>query len=33
MDVKLPSDASDNDPLRFFQYLSAALDTLQPGIA
>jgi LuxR family maltose regulon positive regulatory protein len=26
-------DAADNDPLRFFQYLSAALDTLQPGIA
>jgi LuxR family maltose regulon positive regulatory protein len=25
-------DAADNDPLRFFQYLSAALDTLQPGI-
>jgi len=25
-------DAADNDPLRFFQYLLAALDTLQPGI-
>ena len=26
-------DAADNDPLRFFQYMSAALDTLQPGVA
>ncbi len=25
-------DAADNDPLRFFQYLFAALDSLQPGI-
>ena len=25
-------DAADNDPLRFFQYLLAALDRLQPGI-
>jgi ATP/maltotriose-dependent transcriptional regulator MalT len=26
-------DPSDNDPLRFFQYLSAALETLQPDLA
>jgi LuxR family transcriptional regulator, maltose regulon positive regulatory protein len=29
----LSLDAADNDPLRFLQYLSAALDTIQPGIA
>jgi LuxR family maltose regulon positive regulatory protein len=29
----LSLDAADNDPLRFLEYLSATLDTLQPGIA
>jgi LuxR family transcriptional regulator, maltose regulon positive regulatory protein len=28
----LSLDAADNDPLRFLQYLSAALDTLQPEV-